>query len=130
MSAWTLTTGDALASGRIVRRLAGGTAHEAFLVEAAGRRAVAKVPRPHLVDDPHCLRYTGSLVVAARNAREDRNAGTQAQSDAADAAGTADRGRCVYSSGRAYSQDDLRRTGQTDIGRALQMLDPSVTIGH
>ncbi len=55
MSSWTLTTGDALASGRIVRRLAGGTAHEAFLVEAAGRRAVAKVPRPHLVDDPHCL---------------------------------------------------------------------------
>jgi hypothetical protein len=82
------------------------------------------------VDDPHCLRYTGSLIVASRNVREDRNAGTQAQSDAADADATADRGRCVYSSGRAYSQDDLRRTGQTDIGRALQMLDPSVTIGH
>jgi hypothetical protein len=82
------------------------------------------------VDDPHCLRYTGSLVVAASNAREDRNDGTQAQSDAADAAGAANHGRCVYSSGRAYSQDDLRRTGQTDIGRALQMLDPSVTIGH
>ena len=55
MSTWTLTPGDALASARIVRRLAGGSAHEAFLVETGGRRAVAKVPRPHLVDDPHCL---------------------------------------------------------------------------
>jgi hypothetical protein len=81
-------------------------------------------------DDPHCLRYTGSLIVASRNDREDRSANAQAKSDAADDDASADRGRCVYSSGRAYSQDDLRRTGQTDIGRALQMLDPSVTVGH
>ena len=58
MSSWTLTSMDTLAPGRrIVRRLAGGTAHEVFLVEAGGpdRRAVAKLPRPHLVEDPHCL---------------------------------------------------------------------------
>jgi hypothetical protein len=93
---------------------------------AAPQDAQAAVQAAAAAEDPHCLRYTGSLVVAARNGREDRNA--NAQGDAADAG--ADRGRCVYSSGRAYSQDDLRRTGQTDIGRALQMLDPSVTVGH
>jgi hypothetical protein len=58
MSAWALTAMDTLAPGqRIVRRLGGGTAHEAFLVEAGDldRRVVAKLPRPHLVEDPHCL---------------------------------------------------------------------------
>jgi serine/threonine protein kinase len=58
MPAWTLTSTDAIAPGRrIVRRLGGGSAHEAFLVEHDGPlgRAVAKLPRPHLVEDPHCL---------------------------------------------------------------------------
>ena len=32
--------------------------------------------------------------------------------------------------GRSWSQDDLRRTGQTDVGQALQMLDPSVSAHH
>jgi hypothetical protein len=33
--------------------------------------------------------------------------------------------------GNSYSQQDLQRTGATDVGRALQMLDPSVTVrGH
>lgn len=32
--------------------------------------------------------------------------------------------------GRAYSQEDIERTGQTDAGNALQMLDPSVTVHH
>jgi eukaryotic-like serine/threonine-protein kinase len=46
-----------LASGRrVVRRLGGGSAHEVFLVACDSHRlAVAKVPRPHLADDPHCL---------------------------------------------------------------------------
>lgn len=78
---------------------------------------------PKASDDPHCLRYTGSLITASRNARDDDQQGS-------DAGASSDRGRCIYSSGRAYSQDDLRRTGETDIGRALQMLDPSVTVGH
>jgi serine/threonine protein kinase len=56
MADWKLTAGDALVPGRrIVRRLGGGSAHEAFLVEMGGWRAVAKVPRPHLAGDPHCL---------------------------------------------------------------------------
>jgi serine/threonine protein kinase len=58
MPAWTLTSTDAIAPGRrIVRRLGGGSAHEAFLVEGDGPlgHAVAKLPRPHLIDDAHCL---------------------------------------------------------------------------
>jgi eukaryotic-like serine/threonine-protein kinase len=58
MPAWPLTSTDAIAPGRrIVRRLGGGSAHEAFLVEYDGPagRAVAKLPRPHLVEDTHCL---------------------------------------------------------------------------
>ena len=57
-SAWTLAPGDEIVPGRsVVRRLAGGGAHEAFLVTSGDprRHAVAKLPRPHLVDDPHCL---------------------------------------------------------------------------
>jgi len=29
--------------------------------------------------------------------------------------------------GNTYTQDDLNRTGQWDLGRALPMLDPSIT---
>ncbi len=57
-SAWSLLPGDVIAPGRaVVRRLAGGGAHEVFVVEAAGSRhhAVAKLPRPHLKGDAHCL---------------------------------------------------------------------------
>jgi hypothetical protein len=33
--------------------------------------------------------------------------------------------------GSTYTKDDLDRTGQYDVGRALQMLDPSITTtGH
>jgi eukaryotic-like serine/threonine-protein kinase len=56
-TSWGLEPGDAIAPGRrVVRRLAGGGAHEAFVVEVdGGGVAVAKLPRPHLADDPHCL---------------------------------------------------------------------------
>lgn len=32
--------------------------------------------------------------------------------------------------GRAYSKDDLDRTGQIDVAQALQQLDPSITAHH
>ena len=32
--------------------------------------------------------------------------------------------------GRAYTQEDIDRTGKTDAGQALQMLDPSITVHH
>jgi eukaryotic-like serine/threonine-protein kinase len=55
-TSWGFRPGEPIAPGRkVVRRLAGGGAHEAFVVEADGGVAVAKLPRPHLADDPHCL---------------------------------------------------------------------------
>jgi hypothetical protein len=37
---------------------------------------------------------------------------------------------CSPSPGRTYSQADVERTGQTNVGDALQMLDPSITVHH
>jgi hypothetical protein len=37
---------------------------------------------------------------------------------------------CSSSPVRTYSQDDVQRTGQQDVGNALQMLDPSITVHH
>jgi hypothetical protein len=37
---------------------------------------------------------------------------------------------CSASPGRTYSQTDVERTGQTNVGDALQMLDPSITVHH
>ena len=39
-------------------------------------------------------------------------------------------GECSSSPGRTYSDKDMERTGQTDVGDALQMLDPSITVHH
>ena len=38
--------------------------------------------------------------------------------------------RCSTSPVRTYSQEDVERTGQTDVANALQMLDPSITVHH
>lgn len=43
------------------------------------------------------------------------------------------KGQCLPVAGRSYSQEDIRRTGETNVGQALQMLDPSVRVsggGH
>ncbi len=32
--------------------------------------------------------------------------------------------------GRAYSSSDIDKTGQTDAGNALALLDPSITVHH
>lgn len=55
---------------------------------------------------PHCLRETGTRIV---------HKGKQA---------------CLGLAGRSYDQDDLRSTGATDIGDALQQLDPAISIHH
>ena len=38
--------------------------------------------------------------------------------------------QCSVVPGRSYSQTDVERTGQTNAGDALQMLDPSITVHH
>lgn len=39
-----------------------------------------------------------------------------------------DKHGCNGLPGRSYSQDDLRRTGRTDVADALQQLDPSIRV--
>lgn len=52
--------------------------------------------------DRNCIRSTGSLIPAKK-------------------------GECLQGvSGRSYSQQDLRNTGQIDTAQALRMLDPSI----
>jgi hypothetical protein len=38
-------------------------------------------------------------------------------------------GPCTVS-GRTWTREDLERTGHTDVGRALETLDPSITTHH
>lgn len=65
--------------------------------------AERQVPAP---GSRNCIRDTGSLIPPPK-------------------------GGCLPVAGTSYSHDDLQRTGQPDIGRALQQLDPSVQIsGH
>ena len=69
--------------------------------------ADAKVAAAHEdLADRHCLRETGTLI----RARGSRDA----------------KGCIPGATGRAYTQDDLRSTGQTDIASALRMLDPAI----
>lgn len=55
--------------------------------------------------DRNCLQHTGSLLPARK-------------------------GECLPVSGRSYSGDELQRTGANSTARALQMLDPSIRLGH
>ncbi|MCW8808216.1 MAG: hypothetical protein OQK79_08890 [Rhodanobacter sp.] len=55
--------------------------------------------------DRNCLQHTGSLIPARK-------------------------GECLPVPGRSYSGDELRRTGANSTARALQMLDPSIGLGH
>lgn len=60
------------------------------------------VPKP---GDRNCLRDTGSLIPAKK-------------------------GECLPVAGRSYSAEELRRTGMQNNARALQALDPSISVGH
>ncbi|MGH8114847.1 MAG: hypothetical protein ACREPS_07335 [Rhodanobacteraceae bacterium] len=56
------------------------------------------------LDSRQCIRDTGSLIPPPK-------------------------GQCLPVAGNSYSQQDIEGTGATNIGQALQMLDPSVTSG-
>ncbi|UNK49240.1 hypothetical protein MNR01_16170 [Lysobacter sp. S4-A87] len=66
---------------------------------APGDRIAAQSPY-------NCLQYTGSRIRTA----DPRTGKTQ----------------CAQGPGRAYSRDDLERTGQVDLHDALRHLDPSI----
>jgi hypothetical protein len=56
------------------------------------------------IADRNCLRHTGSRLI-------DRTRGER---------------KCAMASGRAYSREDLDRTGSTDLADALRRLDPAI----
>lgn len=60
-------------------------------------------------DRPFCLRETGSQITTRYNSRrEERDK------------------QCVSANGRAYSREDIERTGETDLADALRKLDTSI----
>lgn len=69
----------------------------------SGAKATRAVPP---LDSRQCIRDTGSHIPPPK-------------------------GQCLPVAGRSYGQQDIQRTGARDVGHALQMLDPSVTVhGH
>lgn len=72
---------------------------------ASGKTAADTRPVP-APGDRNCVQDTGSHIPPAK-------------------------GKCLPVAGRSYSHEDIQRTGQQDIGQALQQLDPSVQAsGH
>ncbi|HET7557597.1 MAG TPA: hypothetical protein VFK08_05930 [Rhodanobacteraceae bacterium] len=69
----------------------------------ANARPVAQVRSVPPVDSRYCIRDTGSHIPPAK-------------------------GKCLPVAGTTYTQQDLQRTGATNIGQALQMLDPAVGV--
>ncbi len=72
---------------------------------ATGQNATTATQSGIKPGDPACLRETGSLIRAKP-------------------------GRCLPVTGRSYTGDELRRTGTQNTARGLQMLDPSISVGH
>lgn len=58
------------------------------------------------MDTPNCLHQAGTRIV-----NKDKHA-------------------CVNAAGRSFSGKDIRRTGANDVGRALELMDPSIQIQH
>lgn len=112
MHAKTLLAGALLLSCFAVQA-ATDTADQQTAGQAEAARTVAA--QDH---DANCLRYTGSLVVASENQRNERK-GTSSDAGAA-------KPKCNGSAGRSYTQDDIRRTGAIDLADALRRLDPAV----
>lgn len=71
------------------------------------------------VRDHSCLRETGSLVATAKNQHTLRDARRRNDINARVEV------KCA-GYGNAYTQQDLRRTGATDLSQALRQLDPSI----
>ena len=95
---------------------------------AASAQTVGVTVQPTVQDDLHsdiatrdvrdhtCLRETGSLITTAQNQRALRRA--RAQKEATVEVKCSDYGR-------AYTQEDIRRTGAVNLADALRQLDPS-----
>jgi hypothetical protein len=66
--------------------------------------------------DRHCLHYTGTRIISRYNTTRSAAARAKADKDKA----------CVGTFGRAYSREDIDRTGEVDLADALRKLDPAV----
>lgn len=70
---------------------------------AATSAAASNNHSPIKPGDRNCLQDTGSLIPAKK-------------------------GQCLPVTGRSYSKKDIDSTGETNLGPALQKLDPAITI--
>ncbi|TBR40183.1 MULTISPECIES: hypothetical protein [Dyella] len=77
-------------------------AGDASLRAVPGGRVSAYPEQPQAAKDPDCLKPTGSAV--------------QTQG-----------GHCMPVNGKTYTKEQLDRTGEKNLGPALQKLDPSIT---
>ena len=83
-----------------------------------------------------CAVVSASVVACSGAPKPRADASTAAANAARPCSlGTASRipmrpGECSFSPGRTYTDKDVERTGQTNVGDALQMLDPSITVHH
>lgn len=77
------------------------------------------------VSEPTATAQSASRDQAARNEVTDRNCLKETGSRLAPRPDNKGR-KCVNASGRAYSREDLDRTGAIDLSDALRRLDPAV----
>jgi hypothetical protein len=98
--------------------VAGALALGAFAAQAQSTAqqpiVAAQAQSATQADEPNCLRYTGSRIIAHENRRQDR-ANAKAKS----------RPRCNGSAGQSYTREDIQRSGATDVADAIRKLDPA-----
>jgi hypothetical protein len=70
---------------------------------ASDHNATSNHASPIKPGDRGCLRDTGSLIPPKK-------------------------GQCLPVTGRSYTQKDIQATGETNLGPALQQLDPAITV--
>ncbi|OOG59173.1 hypothetical protein B0E47_03830 [Rhodanobacter sp. B05] len=96
----------ALGVNAVVMAQSAPAASQEQITAGQSARQSAKADQPVIKPgDRNCLRHTGSLIPPKK-------------------------GECMPAVGRSYSGDELRRTGAPNNARALQMLDPSISVGH
>jgi hypothetical protein len=98
--------------------IAGGFASIAFAQSAPaeqglepGAAAIGTEASDAPVNDRNCLRQTGSMITASQNAKARRTGKAEKE--------------CANAFGRAYTREDIERTGATDVAQALRKLDPA-----
>jgi len=99
--------------------LAGALALCAFAAQAqSAAQDPAVAPQSAAqADEPNCLRYTGSRIVAQENRKLDRAPASATKKS---------RPRCNGSAGQSYTREDIERSGATDVADAIRKLDPAV----